>query len=247
MADTRGAFLGAGKIYLADVATPDNLIFIGNCSSLDYEAETQDIKLQDYTSPGGGLDASVQRVSAVNISYNARHFNKANIARALFGTATDVKSGTVADEPHTAYPGALIALKYPGASAVVVKSTDSVPVTYELDTDYSINNAGFPEIIEGGVITAATEVTVSYSYAAHADIQTLTASGKRFRMVFIGLNEARSGKPVVIEAFKVSHSPAGLGLIGDEFGGMEFTAKVEKDATKTGLGMSQFMTIKDVD
>ena len=66
-------------------------------------------------------------------------------------------------------------------------------------------------------------------------------------MVFIGLNEARSGKPVVIEAFKVSHSPAGLGMIGDDFGGLEFTAKVEKDSSVTGTGMSQFMTSKDVD
>lgn len=247
MADPRGAYLGSGKIYLADVATPENLIFIGNCSSLDYEAETQEIELQDYTTPGGGLDASVQRVSAVNISYNARHFNKANIARALFGTTTSVVAGTVAKETHTAYPGAMIALKYPGATNVVIKTTDTVPVTLVLDTDYTINAAGYPEVIEGGAITAATEVDVAYSYGAHADIQTLTASGKRFRMVFIGLNEARSGKPVVIEAFKVSHSPASLGLIGDEFGGMEFTAKVEKDATVVGTGLSQFMTIKDVD
>lgn len=247
MTDPRGAFLGAGKIYLADVATPDNLIFIGNCSSLDYEAETQDIELQDYTSPGGGLDASVQRVSAVNISYNARHFNKANIARALFGTATSVNAGTVAKETHTAYPGAMIALKYPGATSVIVKKSDAPSTIYELDTDYIINAAGYPEVIAGGAITAATEVDIAYSYGAHADIQTLTASGKRFRMMFIGLNEARSGKPVVIEAFKVSHSPASLGLIGDDFGGMEFSAKVEKDATVVGTGLSQFMTIKDVD
>lgn len=247
MADTRGAFLGAGKIYLADAETPGNLIFIGNCSSLSYEAETQDIELQDYTTPGGGLDASVQRVSAVSISYNARHFNKANIARALYGTTTDVDAGTVADEQHTAYPGALVALKYPGATDVVIKTTETVPVTLELDTDYIINSAGFPEILEGGAISVATEVEVSYSYAAHADIQTLTASGKRFRMVFIGLNEARSGKPVVVEAFKVSHSPASLGLIGDDFGGMEFSAKVEKDTSVVGAGLSQFMAIKDVD
>lgn len=247
MADPRGAYLGSGKIYLADVSTPENLIFIGNCSSLDYEAETQEIELQDYSTPGGGLDASVQRVSAVNISYNARHFNKANIARALYGTATSVVAGTVAKETHTAYPGAMIALKYPGATDVVIKTTDTVPVTLELDTDYIINAAGYPEVIEGGAITAATEVDIAYSYGAHADIQTLTASGKRFRMVFIGLNEARSGKPVVIEAFKVSHSPASLGLIGDDFGGMEFSAKVEKDATVVGTGLSQFMTIKDVD
>ncbi len=247
MADARGAYLGSGKIYLADVATPDNLIFIGNASSLEYQAETQEIELQDSTTPGGGLDASVQRISAVNITYNARHFNKANIARALYGTATGVVAGTVTGETHTAHPGSMVALKYPGATNVVVKNADTPATVYELDTDYIVNAAGFPEIIEGGAISVATEVTVDYSYAAHADVQTLTASGKRFRMVFIGLNEARSGKPVVIEAFKVNHSPASLSMIGDDFGGMEFTAKVEKDATVIGTGLSQYMTIKDVD
>ena len=66
-------------------------------------------------------------------------------------------------------------------------------------------------------------------------------------MVFIGLNEARSGKPVVIEVYKVNHSPASLSFIGDEFQGMEFTAKAEKDASKVGTGISQYMVIKDVD
>ena len=46
-----------------------------------------------------------------------------------------------------------MALKYPGATNVVIKTTDVVPVTLELDTDYIINNAGFPEILEGVRLT----------------------------------------------------------------------------------------------
>lgn len=44
-------------------------------------------------------------------------------------------------------------------------------------------------------------------------------------MVFKGLNEARSGKPQIVEVYKLSHSPSSLGLIGDDFGAMEFTGK----------------------
>jgi len=246
MADLRGAYLGVGKLYLEDLDDPKGLLFIGNCSTLNYQGEPQDIEEPDFTTPGGGLDSSVQRISALNITYNARHFNKANMARAIYGAATDVAAGTATGEEHVANPGALILLANPGATDVVVKD-EAGTTTYVLDTDYTLNAAGFPEIIEGGAIAADETIQVDYSYAKHVTIQALVKSGKRFRMVFLGLNEARSGKPVVIEVYKVNHSPASLSFIGNEFQGMEFTAKAEKDATKIGTGISQYMVIKDVD
>lgn len=246
MSDLRGAFLGVGKIYLEDLDDSKGLLFIGNCNSLTYEATPQEIEEQDYTTPGGGLDSSVQRISALNVNYNARHFNKQNMARAIYGSATDVAAGTVVDEVHTANPGALILLKNPGASSVEITNSDGT-VTYVENTDYTLDPAGFPVITETGAITAATEIKVSYDYSKHVTIQALVKSGKRFKMVFVGLNEARSGKPMVVELYRVNHSPATLSFIGDEFQGMEFTAKAEKDPTKVGTGISQYMSIKDVD
>jgi hypothetical protein len=246
MADLRGAFLGSGRIYLEDLDEPKGLLQIGNCNSLTYEAAAEEIEEPDFTSPGGGLDSSVQRISALNVTYNARHFKAANMARALFGSATDVAAGTVTGEEHVAHKGALIMLANPGATDVVVKSEDGL-TTHVLDTDYTLDPAGFPVILDGGAIVDASTIQVDYSYAKHATIQALVKSGKRFRLVFVGLNEARSGKPVVIEVYKVNHSPASLSFIGSEFQGMEFTAKAEKDATKTGTGLSQYMVIKDVE
>ncbi|MGQ7814579.1 phage tail tube protein [Metapseudomonas furukawaii] len=247
MADLRGAFLGVGKIYLEDLDEPKGLIQIGNTNSLTYEAQAQEIEEQDYTTPGGGLDASVQRISAVNVNYNARHFKAANMARAMYGNATDVAAGTVTGEEAKAWPGALVALAHPGATSVVITPAAG-GAALVAGTDYNLNAAGFPEFTEEGAVTAAgMDVEIDYSYAKHVTIQALVKSGKRYRMVFIGLNEARSGKPVVIEVFRVNHSPASLGFIGDEFQGMEFTAKCEKDPTKTGTGVSQYLVIKDVD
>lgn len=246
MADIRGAFLGVGKQYIEDLDDPKGLIFIGNCNSLSYQAEVQDIEEQDYTTPGGGLDTSVQRISALTVTYNARHFKAANMARALYGSATEVAAGTVTAEEHVAHQGALILLSHPGATSVEVKN-EAGTTTYVLDTDYTLDAAGFPIIKEGGGIADGSTIQVDYSYAKHATIQALVASGKRFRHVFVGLNEARSGKPVVIECYRVNHSPASLSFIGDEFQGMEFTAKVEKDQTKFGTGLSQYMVIKDVE
>lgn len=246
MADVRGAFLGSGRLYLEDLDEPKGLIQIGNCNSLTYEAAAEEIEEPDFTTPGGGLDSSVQRISSLNVNYNARHFKAANMARALYGSATDVAAGTVTGETHTAYKGALILLANPGATNVIVKSSDGL-TTHVLNTDYTLDPAGFPVILEGGAIVDASTIKIDYSYAKHATIQALVKSGKRFRLVFVGLNEARSGKPVVIEVFKVNHSPASLSFIGNEFQGMEFSAKAEKDATKTGAGLSQYMVIKDVE
>ncbi|AVO56170.1 hypothetical protein [Ectopseudomonas mendocina] len=247
MTDLRGAYLGVGKLYLEDLDDPKGLIFIGNVSSLTYEATPQEIEEQDYTTPGGGLDSSVQRIASLNVNYNARHFKKANMGRALYGSSVDVAAGTATGEEHKAYPGALIMLGNPGATNVVVTpAAGGSPLV--LDTDYTLDPAGFPVIAEDGAVTdAGMDVEVDYSYAKHATIQALTKSGKRFRQVFVGLNEARSNKPVVIELFRINHSPATLGFIGDEFQGMEFTAKAEKDPTKVGTGLSQYMVIKDVE
>ncbi|MDH4566180.1 hypothetical protein E8E95_05765 [Pseudomonas sp. BN414] len=247
MADLRGAFLGVGKIYLEDLDDPKGQIQIGNCNSLTYEAQAQEIEEQDYTTPGGGLDTSVQRISAVNVNYNARHFKAANMARAVYGSATGVAAGTVTGEEAKAWPGAMIDLKYPGATSVVITPAAG-GAALVAGTDYNLNAAGFPEFTEGGAVTTAgMDVEIDYSYAKHVNIQALVKSGKRFRMVFIGLNDARSGKPVVIRVHRVNHSPASLSFIGDEFQGMEFTAKAEKDPTIIGSSLSQYLEILDVD
>ena len=53
----------------------------------------------------------------------------------------------------------MIALKYPRATGVIVKKSDEPSTIYELDTDYIINAAGYPEASSGSAITAATELT----------------------------------------------------------------------------------------
>lgn len=240
-----GAYLGVGKQYLEDLSNPAGLLEVGNCSALAYEAQTNDIELQDYTNPGGGLDASVTRITGVNVTYTARHFKMANVARALYGAVDDVEAGTVTGEAHRAFPGGLLLLKNPGASDLVIKAGSTTLVE---GTDYVVGPGGLPAMkASTAVIEAGVDVTVDYSYAARATVQALVASGKRFRSVFVGLNEADSGRPVIIEVFRINHSPASLSAIGDEFAGMEFTAKAEKDASKSGQGVSQYMTVTFLD
>lgn len=240
-----GAYLGVGKQYLEDLLNPAGLLEVGNCSALAYEAQTNDIELPDYTNPGGGLDKSVTRITGVNVTYNARHFKTANVARALYGEVSNVDAGTVTGEAHRAFPTGLLLLKNPGASDLVIKAG---AVTLVEGTDYVVGPAGLPTMkASANVPEDGVDVTVDYSYAERATVQALVASGKRFRSVFVGLNEAESGRPVIIEVFRINHSPASLSAIGDEFAGMEFTAKAEKDDSKSGQGVSQYMTVTFLD
>lgn len=247
MADTRGAAIYSGKLYIAPYEQPSNLLFMGNVSSLEYTPEVEDLELKDSTTPGGGLDAAVQRISAVGVSFDARHMNISNMARAVFGTVSKTQSGTEETEAHTAYPGALVTLQHPGATEHVVKTTDAEPATLEKDTDYIITAAGNIQVLEGAKITEETAITVSYRYAAYSKIEAMTATGKRFRFYFEGINEV-DGKPTTIDAYKVGLSPATLSMIGDDFASMPFTGKLEKDDKKSAaVGISQFMQILSAD
>jgi hypothetical protein len=246
MADPRGAFIGSGKLYVAPYETPGKLEFVGNVSSLEYQPETNDIELTDYTTPGGGLDASIRRITAVNISFEARHLTVANLKRALFGTSTDTAAGSVLAEAHTAYPGALVTLKHSGATDHVVKTTGAGAATLVLDTDYAVTAAGSIQILEGGAISAETAIEVDYDYKAQSTIEAMTATGQRFRVYFEGQNEV-DGRITTIDAYKVGFSPANLSMIGDDFASLPFEGKCEKDDTKTATGISQFLKVDSVD
>ncbi|EQM69997.1 hypothetical protein QYE80_27240 [Pseudomonas tohonis] len=245
MLDTRGEYIGTGMQYLEDLDIPAGLLEVGNCSELSYEAATNDIKIQDYTRPGGGNAKTVKRIEGVTVKYKAHSYNIANISRAIYGASTRVDSGTVTGEGHKAFPGGLILLKNPGASDVVIKAGS---VTWDEGVDYEFTDAGLPKIkAEGGkALAAGTDITVDYSHGAHVVIQGLVNSGRRYRHVFVGLNEADTGRPVVIELYRVVHSPSSLQMISNDFGGMDFTADLEKDGSK-GAGLSQYMVVKYVD
>lgn len=246
MADNRGAAIYSGKLYLAPYEQPANLTFIGNVSSLEYTPEVNDIELTDYTTPGGGLDASVRRITAINMSFDARHVNIGNMSRAVYGTDTKVAAGTVTGEEHNAYPGALVTLAHPKATGHVVK-TSAGATTLIKDTDYIVTVTGNIQITEGAEISAETAITVDYTYAAYSNIEAMTATGKRFRVYFEGVNEV-DGRVTTIDAYKAGFSPSTLSMISDDFASMPFEAKLEKDNTKSAaVGISQFMNIQSPD
>jgi hypothetical protein len=110
------------------------------------------------------------------------------------------------------------------------------------NTDYTRVGAGIIPI--AGKLATGDAVVVSYTGLADNMVQALSESGLEYRLVFDGLNEAQSGRKVVVEAYRVKPSPSGLDFLGDEYAGLEITADVLKDASITAAGKSQYFTVK---
>ena len=133
------SYIGSGKVYLRDRdASPQlGLVEVGNCSALNF-AVTEDVKeLKDFTQPGGGTYNEVRRISAVECQITMHDISGKNLSRALYGTATDVASGSVTNESATAYPGALIRLanmpaSTPGYTVEGVATTRADSTAYAL-------------------------------------------------------------------------------------------------------------------
>ncbi len=168
--------------------------------------------------------------------------NKNNVTRALFGTSSSVTGATVAAEAVTAYIGALVPLAHPNPTAVSVTNAGAT-VTYVANTDYEVRAGGI--YIIGGSITDALAIKVTYTYATYDKVEAMTSSSLLLELHFEGLNEANSGKPVIVDIYKAQLSPTkALSLLGDKFADLTIDAEILADTSKSGVGVSQYFKVK---
>lgn len=232
------SYIGVGLVYA-------NGVPVGNVDQLDFSVEEDTRELRDYTAPGGGLANRISRISAVNGTLQMRDFLAENIARAFRGSASDVVAGSVTDEAHTAKLGQLIRTAHIQPTAMVA-TDDTGTTTYVDGTDYEVVNAGIIPL-PGGSIPDDSGVLLSYDYGAQRVVEALTESEQDVYMVFDGVNEAQSGKPVVVDCWRLRFSPtSGVSLIGEDFGAMPLAFSLIKDPTK-GAGVSQYFRVQQIE
>lgn len=118
--------------------------------------------------------------------------------------------------------------------------------TLVADTDYTVSGAGISFTATGLIDGEVCEI--DYTKAAGWIVEALLNSAQDYELVFDGLNEARSGKPVVVHVYKYKPAPtAGLPLIGEDYLAMEVTGKVQKDSSKNGTSVSQYFRVTIVE
>lgn len=231
------SYLGVGKIYMRIAGASAALIEIGNASQLDLTPVSDQKELVDFTALGGGLQNSVQRVKSVDMSFIAHDLSPDNIARGLWGGVTPITTAAVTAEAVTARKGGLVRLANVASAVTAVKKGVT---TFVAGTDYEVRAGGI-FIYTTGAIVEADALTVDYTKADADVVEAFVNSSKEYEIVFEGLNEARSGKAVITDIYRVRLSAAKkISLIGADYAALEITGKVLKDSTKVGTGISQY-------
>lgn len=243
-------YLGVGKVYLKSLAegAAGGHYEIGNVSELRLSIDEDVIEQPDYTQPGGGTYAEVRRVQGVTVNAVLHDFNDGNLELATRGVATQKDSGSVSDEKLTLHKGSLLRLAQPldaADASVVIVDASAGDTTYE---DYEVRAEGIYVPLDGDLATAdsgsGVEVKVSYSHKAYTNIEALTSAGAHWALSFGGLNEADSGKPVIVDLHKVVFGATDeLALISDELGQISLEGKCLKDTSK-GSGESSFYRVQ---
>jgi len=210
---------------------------VGNVLLLELSHEEEVKKQADMTRLGGGTYAQVRRISGVAVKMDLADWNPVNFARSTFGTSAVLAAGAVVDEPHKAHLGGLIRLAGLQPSLVTIK----IGVAAVDASAYEVRPEGI-FIPEGSVgIAEDDDLLISYTHPEMVSVEALTSAAPELELSFGGLNEADSGKPVVVDIWRVSSGIAKtLALVQSDFGKLSIEGEVLKDPTKVGVGISPY-------
>ncbi|QNK69192.1 hypothetical protein [Variovorax sp. PAMC26660] len=230
-----------GQVYAGVYGTAGPLAPIGNVLDVTVTHDEEVKKQQDFTRLGGGTHAQVRRVNSANVAINMADLNLVNFARAVLGTAGEIEGADVVDEQHKAFKGGLIRLKHLDPSAVVFKKAAA---TIPAAGNYEVRKEGI-YILPGTTLTDADDVLISYTGKTTATIEALTVANPELVITFGGLNEADSGKPVVVDLYRVGQGVAKtLALLSGNFMGLAVEGELLMDPTKAGEGISRYYRVQ---
>lgn len=156
------SYIGVGKVHMRVAGSAAALAFVGNVSSLGFSVEEDTKDLKDYTKGGGGSYNEVRRVSSVTCKLTMHDISPDNLARAVFGDASNVAAGSVTNEAIDAvYAGGLAVTDYmiDTDSAVTVKHSQYAASARANSTAYALGDYYLPAVANGYVYKCSTAGT----------------------------------------------------------------------------------------
>ncbi|PAT39164.1 hypothetical protein CK623_11415 [Vandammella animalimorsus] len=142
------------------------------------------------------------------------------------------------------------------ASAPGIQSGSTIWVSYTYPTattatiiaeagNYEVRPAGIYLLPGAANLAAGDQLRVTYDWADYAVIEALTTGPVELELIFEGLNEADSGKPVAVEIHRASQGVANaIALLQDNgFANLEVGGACLRDPRKSGSGVSQFYRV----
>ena len=228
-----------GQVYAAVYGSNAPLIPIGNVLDMQVEYKEDVQKQEDMTKLGGGTHAEIRRVTDVGFKATLADLNVTNLARAILGTVDPQNAGQVTDKEYTVKKGALIALPHVSVSSLVVKKSGQ-PVAAA--GNYELRPEGLWIFDTATGLADSDAISISYDYADQVVIEHLTAKTAELCLRFGGLNEADSGKPEVVDMWRVSQGVTKqLALIKKGYGSIEIEGTLLQDPSRQGVGISKYM------
>lgn len=237
------SFIGAGELLLAVKGT-GKFLSVLNLSSLKIEPETDDKTLVNTTTGGGGSLDIYTDVKAVKISLGGiSQFSQSNVALLMKGTASTIAGGVVADEPVIANSGFLSKTeKMIDTTKTVTVSKASVAIPASA---YQVMAAGIRFLAPADGYADGDTVDVSYTALETMRVAALTETSQEYEALFVGLNKADNGAPVVVHGFRLRLGVGGLDLISEsnDFSKSDLSGQLLVDTSRTGTGISQYLNI----
>lgn len=252
MAQSNRSYIGKGTIYARERnQSLTGAISLGNCNQLDIAFNENKLEQKDYEEAGGSTVNTVSNVDSIVATVSALSLHAENVKLALRGLVTQNSADAVTDEFKPAFPGSFVKFDAPFDKTVapVITNEDGTE-TFVEGRDYTLKNAGIV-ILTGTDATITdpnTTISISYTKAKSTTVHGLMEVAKDYEIIFDGLNEAESGKPVSIEMYKVKFNyTQALAIISDDFSALPMTFDVLKDETITSSEKSKFLSITQVD
>ena len=229
-----------GQLYAVPYGGGTALTAVGNAleASVEYKEDVE--SQEDMTALGGGKHGERRRVTDITFKAKLADLNITNLARAILGTAMPQDAGAVVDAPYAVQRGTLIPLPHVGVTDLVVEKTGTpVPALGNFD----LLPEGIRIRADAAVLTDGDAITVSYDYADQVVIEALTTKAPELTLRFGGLNEADSGRPVIVDFWRVSQSVTKqLVLLQSKgFASLEIEGSLLQDPTKAAVGISRYM------
>ena len=233
-----------GQVYAKVYGKPGELTPIGNVLELSLEQDEDVQEQEDMTVLGGASHAEVRRVKKVKLKAKIADLNVVNLARSILGTVEGIDAGTVVGEAFSPTAlGVLLDLEHIDPTDVVIKKGPAAASAVEVDMEgnYEVRPEGIFLLSDATDITTTDKLWIDYSYGEYAAIEALTAKAPELQLRFGGLNEADSGKAMVVDIWRCSQGVTKqLSLINKGFGALDIEGTLLQDPTKVGTGLSKF-------
>jgi len=218
-------YSGQGSLYVATrsiVGVPLGFMRLGNVPELTIDIATTIFEHKESESGVRGIDLTITKENKGSFAFKMENLSLDTLAMGLYGTKSSVIAGTVtagAPDIVKLYWGKRSPLAHPDVSNVVVKSAIGGTI-YDVTDDYLVDakNGILTGVSsgDGGAIANATDVYVSYDYAAVGKLDAFMVTAPERWLRFQGLNTV-DGTSVLIDIFRAKFDPlTGYSLINDE-------------------------------